>query len=254
MRFLVILLCLGLEKFFTIGIELRRFQFLDFYLSSVEGSLKKADLWHGTIAIILLCGAPVLLLGLIYWMTYNFMFGLLWLIISAIVLLMTFRTPASSSHSRTLRTELWNTYEDSFSVLFWFIILGPFGALFYRLLSMLHLEITHHKGSEGDLPAGQWLKIMDWFAIRFLALSYVIVGDAPPTLARFFGSLKEGTKENKKSLVDCGVIALQLDEQAAASSSEENLTAVKDLNDRALVVWVIIVALISLGHLFGAHG
>ena len=75
--------------------------------------------------------------------------------------------------------------ERWFAIIFWFFVLGPMGALFYRLASVLkdHAEaLRSNKAEESGEPdsyaaaAQQLHAILGWLPARFTALSYAVMG------------------------------------------------------------------------------
>lgn len=77
--------------------------------------------------------------------------------------------------------------ERWFAVIFWFVVLGPLGAVFYRLSSLLHhhvngprpdnLEIAASGVPDNFAEAAQRLHaILGWVPARITALSYAVMG------------------------------------------------------------------------------
>lgn len=62
-----------------------------------------------------------------------------------------------------------------FAVFFWFFLLGPAGAVFYRLVSLYHdLPVVR----EGRLPAQRgWLLALLWLPARYMALCSCLAGN-----------------------------------------------------------------------------
>jgi len=67
-----------------------------------------------------------------------------------------------------------------FAPLFWFVLLGPAGALLYRLaLALEDLWATRRDSEFGDFGAfaAQAFGVIDWLPARATALSFAVVGD-----------------------------------------------------------------------------
>jgi len=61
-----------------------------------------------------------------------------------------------------------------FGVLFWFLVLGPFGALAYRLIVIYH----HHRQGLGEVQQtllSQWRAALDWPAAQLMVLALALV-------------------------------------------------------------------------------
>ncbi|MBA1443330.1 MAG: regulatory signaling modulator protein AmpE [Chromatiales bacterium] len=63
-----------------------------------------------------------------------------------------------------------------FAVIFWFLVLGPIGALLYRLASRLPLTRTAGEDLDFHLISRQLVSILDWIPARITAFSYAIAG------------------------------------------------------------------------------
>lgn len=76
-------------------------------------------------------------------------------------------------HSQALDVISYRSFERLFAVLFWFFILGAAGALLYRL-SVIYRE---HSDPSNVNVAKRWLWLMEWPAVRALGLSWALVGN-----------------------------------------------------------------------------
>lgn len=76
-------------------------------------------------------------------------------------------------HGQALDIISYRSFERLFAVLFWFFILGPIGALTYRL-SVLYLDLA--KDVHKNLAA-RWLWLLEWPGVRALGLSWALVGN-----------------------------------------------------------------------------
>jgi adenosylcobinamide-phosphate synthase len=76
----------------------------------------------------------------------------------------------------SIEVTLRNAHHDLFAPVFWFILLGPAGALLYRLAYLLKHEWAGKHDDFGDFAqrAFDWL---DWLPARFTAGSFAVVGD-----------------------------------------------------------------------------
>ena len=66
-----------------------------------------------------------------------------------------------------------------FGVIFFYALLGPMGAVLYRLSTALNEEWNRYPEEAGELGkfAAQAFEIIDWIPTRLTALSFAIVGD-----------------------------------------------------------------------------
>jgi adenosylcobinamide-phosphate synthase len=75
-----------------------------------------------------------------------------------------------------IEATLRHAHYDLFAPIFWFFLLGPAGALLYRVAYLLKVEWADKHDGFGDFPlqAFDWL---DWLPARFTAASFAVVGD-----------------------------------------------------------------------------
>src|SRR5690606_26819907 len=73
--------------------------------------------------------------------------------------------------------------QDYFAPGFWYLQLGPLGALAYRLLELTRQQWEH----SASPPAGILVHALEWIAARLLALSLALVGQYDHTLRALRG-------------------------------------------------------------------
>ncbi|CAK0770748.1 conserved membrane hypothetical protein [Gammaproteobacteria bacterium] len=138
-------------------------------------------------------------------------------------------------------------------LLFWYIFLGPAGALLAVLMRRVALP-NCMAGNTSPL-AGTLYWIIDWLPARLSALSYGLAGSLTHALGNWRARAWNWDSPNTVVLVASGTGALLLETETSGdslstASSEEQDTAVKNalaLVTRALVVWVTAVGLVTLG-------
>lgn len=168
-------------------------------------------------------------------------------------------------HSETLRVISYRGFERMFAVLFWFFILGAVGALLYRL-SVIYRERETVTTSHGRLAA-RWLWLMEWPAVRVMGLTWALVGNFE-TCYRCWQARLLDVKHSSMTLLNNSLRgALGVDDpllgNCDTNDSEPNvseptvtpnepvysLSLIKSsvpLFSRALLLWVCVLALITL--------
>ncbi len=144
--------------------------------------------------------------------------------------------------------------DQVFAVIFWFAVLGPFGALLYRLSRVLRNEmILTNPNGDFTQSSRQLHSILAWLPARLLCLSYGITGSFTDALHRWRGCEQdlEGVwaDKNEEVLSCAGIGALQLppaEEQLDADGLVNEINAAMDLVIRTLLVWVTIIAVMTL--------
>lgn len=165
-------------------------------------------------------------------------------------------------HSQALQVISYRSFERMFAVLFWFCLLGAVGALAYRL-SVIYRECASPLG-RGDKVAAKWLWLMEWPAVRAMGLTWALVGNFD-TCFRCWQSRLLDTRSASIVLLNnslrgaLGVEVLIDEDQCGATAGElpalmpnepaYSLSLVRaslPLFSRALLLWVCVIALVTL--------
>jgi membrane protein required for beta-lactamase induction len=135
-----------------------------------------------------------------------------------------------------------------FGVLFWFLILGPIGAVLFRLSCQVRLqpEVTEeYRNATRDL-----YRILAWIPARLTVLCYALAGNFMDTLSRWESPADLWQRESDAFLIESGKGALQSDD----ADNDEGIDTLPiqhamALVKRALVVWLALLALLTLAGL-----
>lgn len=149
-------------------------------------------------------------------------------------------------------------FERMFAVLFWFLILGPVGALLYRL-SALYLE------RQPDAVAQRWLWLLEWPAVRLMGFTWAMAGNFDTCFCRwqrdFFdverssqtllqdqlrGALGEPSEEVYGPEQDPELSIENPDSESRAAADLRLIRASLPLFSRSLLLWVCGLALVTL--------
>lgn len=147
-------------------------------------------------------------------------------------------------HRAVLRQVGYKVLEGRFAPLFWFVILGPLGAVFYRLA---YLTASYAQEHERDLLV-RLVAWLEWPAVRLLGLSLALTGNFSSCINQCWDSLLDSCRSSTTVLEHCVHGALNLNQQGvvAESVSEHEVEALQPLFSRTLVLWVCVLALVSL--------
>ena len=146
----------------------------------------------------------------------------------------------------------YRSFERLFPVIFWFILAGPAAALACRLvlLEEQNSRVGTPENDGGRLALRHWI---EWVPARLLALSFALVGDFDACLRRWREALDNTRLEAVDVLEACGSAALDLQPPVADESLEAliargaaEVESVAVLHRRALVVWLVIIALLAM--------
>ena len=159
------------------------------------------------------------------------------------------------------------SHQHVFAVLFWFMLLpGPSGAILYRLAGYLARRWTTH-GAFGTF-ALRVHKAMEWPAVRLTAIAFAVVGDfedaiyswrtqaeswAEPQLGIVLaaGAGAMGVRLGMPLAEADGTVHPRPDLGLGESADEAFLDSTVGLLWRSLVVWVFLLALLTVARIFG---
>ena len=162
--------------------------------------------------------------------------------------------------SRTRRLTdylLIQTHEQLLAIFFWFVILGPMGAMLYRLTVELQQagDATETGDAEFHAAVIRLHYILAWIPGRLTALSYAVMGSFVHALHAWQNASHEEIDTNNNTspqihhlLLHIGQAALQLDKHPPQDDSQHNdaIRETLDLCGRSLVAWITVLALMTL--------
>lgn len=140
-------------------------------------------------------------------------------------------------------------FTDIFSVLFWYIVFGTYGAVGYLCLSLTSKVAPKVDMNFTNLArvAEQLVELLDWIPARLLGFSCALVGHFAKGFGYCIKNFKLAPKDNSTFIINAGLATLDLQSDVAQTSAKENIAAI-DLINRVIIVWVVAVLLISLGY------
>ena len=161
-------------------------------------------------------------------------------------------------HRAVLDSVLVENNERLLGVIFWFVVLGPVGAVFFRLSSVLREDLLQEgDGLQSVAESARILHgILAWVPARLTALAYALAGS--------FIDVVECWRENKsvwahdwvagnrRLLIDVGISALQFRtcrEGVEVDDPDDwhgHIDSAHRLSTRTIVIWLIVIALLTL--------
>ncbi|TGD74040.1 hypothetical protein E4634_07835 [Mangrovimicrobium sediminis] len=143
-------------------------------------------------------------------------------------------------HARIQRAFLYASLGRWFGVLFWFLVLGPAGALAYRLCQLL--------------PAGEdrdtLLFYVDWLPARALAATFSLVGNLTESSDEFWLALSNSDMPMTEILYSVAMAATGEDKKAgeeftgARAAAQNEVLA--NLQWRAGVCWIVVISVLVI--------
>lgn len=279
MALISIILGLFLDRTFRHLHDLRDMAWFEFYSQSI---LRLTGKRVPPLQFILILALPVILLLAIQILLYDFLFNLPGFIFGVIVFIYCLGpaclstdieayihartmgdedealhyagtitdTPASASPDQQIsdvtRAILYVANERIFSTIFWFIILGPFGCMLYRLISELSKQIEYDDLAEFS----EFIhSIMAWVPARMLAAGYALTGnfDSAYHAYKDRAHTSDLSQSNAEVLISTGLGAMH---NQAMEHELSSIYAAQALVMRAVIVWIGMLAVMTLGGIF----
>jgi AmpE protein len=148
-------------------------------------------------------------------------------------------------HVLVQRSFFYEGYQRWFPVLLYFVLLGPVGALAYRLLQLCRDEF------ELEL-ADRVMLLADWAPSRLLAATFTLAGDFGGSRDELFRAVPDFTMAPTELLFKVGMAALGSSPLPAPDQPSFNESAARQNEDigkllsRSAVCWVVFLSLVVL--------
>jgi membrane protein required for beta-lactamase induction len=294
MTFTIILICLIAERFLLDTLTWRNDRWFFRYTEWYRAQSLPNTLQQGTLGLITLLLLPLLAIALIQQVLNGALWGFLDVAFALVVLLYTLgpkdldqqvneyvdaREHDDEQAARDIAGQLIDdeppTSEPARSqavaeaalqlanrrivaVLFWFVLLGPLGAMLYRLASWLPKSDQAAQSLDYRLNALQLVHILDWLPARLTAFCYAIAGSFEDALYGWRSYQEQRHSEfsdsNTGILICTGSGAMRLttlldETQTGAQVYSYLPKAAMALIWRSLIVFMALLAFISLSGL-----
>ncbi len=155
-------------------------------------------------------------------------------------------TSPDQQTSDVTRAILHIANERIFATIFWFVVLGPFGAMLYRLISELSKQIDFDELADFS----EFIHaIMAWVPARMLAAGYALTGNFDGAYHAYKDRAysSDFSHSNNEVLVATGLGAMQ---NLEAENELASIYAAQALVMRSVIVWIGILAVMTLGGIF----
>ena len=280
MALISIILSLLLDRMLRHMHDLRDLSWFEHYTTMLNNLIATRNAWLKLMLVLFL---PLLITLLIQWLLLGFLFGVPYFAFGIVVLLyclgpaclssdieayldarslgdddealhyagaLTGRAASTVPDQQTsdvTRAILHVANERIFSVLFWFVVLGPIGAVVYRLVT----NISKRDEVDSLVHVAQLIQgLIAWIPAHLLAAGYALTGHFDGAFRAFQSRPREPNLSlaNYDVLVTTGLGALRGQEVTDEISS---IKAARDLVMRSIMVWIAVLALLTMGGWLG---
>lgn len=282
MTLIITLIGLAIEHFVGVADKLRRFAWFNRYLHWLENRLADRTAWQGAGGVLITLVPPLLVVLLIAWGLAKILLPLGWLfallvfiyslgprylnpqldeLIDALdagdndenirIHLQEFAVTDQDDDQMLLENILVEANERLFGVLFWFIVLGPLGAILYRLSCLLWRQQSGIHGRYAESCADLY-NILNWPVARLVALGNALAGNMVDALESWRELEGQSLSVNEDVVCGTGLAAIgyqQVSEESVLSSQEITvswLQSLQGLLNRNLLAWLTILGIMTL--------
>lgn len=265
----VIFLALLIERFFDWS-HLRHWH----WFFSWEHFVTTRAIANSTYTILIMMMLPPLIAVLLLQvMTANLLYGFARIVFELFILLYTFGpknlwadafftnvisqtakdTPsenhlANVNHSKSTQLTLLNNLFIAanvrlFAIVFWFVILGPVGAVFYRMVTLAQIP----QQSKYDYAIQEKTRliqsVLDWLPIRVFTILFALSGHFVRVFEMWRRYVAFGIANNETMLTACGIAALGLNHPGEMSDDDSVERHAESLIDRVFILLIILTVI-----------
>lgn len=280
---LIILLCaLGIEYYLIVLDDLRCLTWFSRYSAWLQGKLGQFNYWNGTIGVVTTLAVPLLLLLVVdyglksIFLPLSYLFAL-FIFASSIGPIFLNRSlnayvdalndgdDVESSryaemfygskkksklkqHDQAIVESIFvKANEGLYAVIFWFVVLGPFGAMLYRLTNILKYQIDNKDSAYID-TVRRLSNILDWPVVHLSIVGHALAGHMLDTISAWAANKNMSFMSIETVLRSASLGALHY------SSTDELdrvywIKATQSLINRTLIVWLVVLAVGTIGGL-----
>ncbi|MFT5452274.1 MAG: AmpE protein [Enterobacterales bacterium] len=249
---------------------------------STKVDINKVNDW---VALALIIGTPVAVLYILSGLDYGFIFWVVQLVLAVVVMIYCLGPIDQNAHLKQYfeaveRDDLQGAYHHVsdyldlksnhqvpddisslgrlvtrvilsqsnfryFGVLMYFVLLGPAGALLYRLAGSFEFSVRDDENSAYQEKLRQLRMVLDWLPARLTGFLYSLAGDFTGAMPRLKQYLFTEQSDNERLLEETGLGALGIKEEHCTDIIDENKQAL-DLVTRTVVVFLVIIAVLTV--------
>ncbi len=172
-------------------------------------------------------------------------------------------SPAAEGR-RMVEAVFYQSHDHIFATVFWFCLLGPAGAVLYRMVAEIALRPDPATIARPGLLQGArlLLGVLGWVPARLIAFGYAMTGSFEEALHRLRhgprGDNEDLLASNQRLLAETGSAALRRapserddatvadGEERRSSTPAQAVESARGLSVRTAVLWLAILALLTL--------
>ncbi|GEM_PF-731859 len=157
-----------------------------------------------------------------------------------------------SNELAIIKSTLVESHKRTFAVIFWFLILGPIGALLYRLVNKMDEEFNEVRSGLTDSNS-ILINILEWPSSRLMVLGLALAGHLVDAMPGWSKAEHLSFEVNNQVLTDAGIGAMQYNLDIDVPDKEKSywIDELKGLINRTLIIWLAILGIMTLSGTLG---
>jgi AmpE protein len=283
---ILITILLGLALMYFLGPmdRFRNYHWCDVYVNWLELKCQRFSLWDGHMGMLVTVALPILALLLVDFLLAELFIGFSYILAVLIFvyclgpdlnIILSNYTAALEGNIEDEMAEIESTleiesssnmydetaaisaillraHEYIFGVVFWFIILGMFGAVIFSLSLFLKHRCEGVHGNYSD-SVQELYKILIWPSSRLLAIGFALSGSLVDTLDKWRSVEGDSFGKSLDIITESGMGAMQYQPSTPSNEVEIRSSYVRCVKEaqalvnRSLIVWLTILGLLTLG-------
>jgi len=286
MSLLSVIFALIAENFISSLAELRRFDFFFRYVNWLRTKLPTFSFQNGSVTLVIIMAGMLFLVWLVSAMLGNVL-GLLGFLFGIAVLIFTIGPGDLEDDVKKINTAFENNdYEAAnfyasdlvnhpvseppmtlahtvkvnillqanirmLGVFFWFILLGPVGAVLFRLSCLLK-DNQQNENDDFANASRDLYKVLNWLPARICVLSYAVAGNFVDTMSYWNGVSDLWLRDSDEFIIASGVGALRYEQRMTRDDQENEEPDIAGIQNafslvkRAVIVWVVLLGLLTV--------
>ncbi|MFT3741258.1 MAG: regulatory signaling modulator protein AmpE [Gammaproteobacteria bacterium] len=240
MTLFAVLICLALQYYFDLSSAMRDIWCIAYAQNGLE-VLKKWQISKISIILGLLLLPILIAIGLINLLLTDILFDSVKFIFNVLILFYCLDGRHLSELPKEITRIFFRAEHYLFSVIFWYVVLGPVGAVGYAFINSLAHSTTEFVGAAVRVRA--WL---DWIPARLIAFTYALVGHFGQAFTYLRQHFLEDPYTSMELSHQTGQAALGLTPQQALSVEGEESRQALDLVHKAVILWLVVLAVFTL--------
>lgn len=135
--------------------------------------------------------------------------------------------------------------ENILGIFFWFLVLGPLGAVLFRATCVLRLRYIGVQGGLSD-SINDLYRILIWIPARLSVVAFALVGGFVETLRSLQNFSDLWKRDSESLLIEAGLGAIPASTNADNEPDLEGLHEVLALTRRAVVAWLTVMGVMVI--------